>query len=278
MEYILNSLDGGILKIELNRPKKRNALTLDMYTEFAELLNTAQTKPEIRVALVSAAVGDNYSAGNDLQDFLDHPAGNGDSPQKQMIDALRVLDKPIVGAVRGAAVGSGATMLTYFDFVYASQNARFQYPFINLALVPEFGTSFSLPDQVGYLRAAEIVLLGHPFDASTALSMGLVTKVFPNVEVLAAAEKIAQELAQKPLAALKASKQLLRRQVRPRVAQATQDEMMEFSERVRSADAREALIAFFEKRPPRFNSSETALIQSNRSLPFDLGAPEADAH
>ena len=102
MEYILNSLDGGILKIELNRPQKRNALTLDMYTEFAELLNTAQTKPEIRVVLVSAA-GDNYSAGNDLQDFLDHPPGSGDSPQKQMIDALRVLDKPLVGAVRGAA-------------------------------------------------------------------------------------------------------------------------------------------------------------------------------
>jgi enoyl-CoA hydratase/carnithine racemase len=144
MEYILNNLDGGILKIELNRPQKRNALTLDMYTQFAELLNTAQTKPEIRVVLVSAA-GDNYSAGNDLQDFLNHPPGSGDSPQKQMIDALRVLDKPLVGAVRGAAVGSGATMLTYFDFVYASQNARFQYPFINLALVPEFGTSFSLP-------------------------------------------------------------------------------------------------------------------------------------
>jgi enoyl-CoA hydratase/carnithine racemase len=204
MEYILKSLDGGILKIELNRPQKRNALTLDMYTELAGLLNTAQTKPEIRVVLVSAA-GDNYSAGNDLQDFLDHPPGIGDSPQKQMIDALRVLDKPLVGAVRGTAVGSGATMLTYFDFVYASQNARFQYPFINLALVPEFGTSFSLPDQVGYLRAAEIVLLGHSFDASSALSMGLVTKVLPDAEVLATAEKVVQELAQKPLAALKAS-------------------------------------------------------------------------
>jgi enoyl-CoA hydratase/carnithine racemase len=258
MEYILNSLDGAILKIELNRPKKRNALTLDMYTEFAELLNTAQTKPEIRVALVSAAVGDNYSAGNDLQDFLDHPAGNGDSPQKQMIDALRVLDKPIVGAVRGAAVGSGATMLTYFDFVYASQNARFQYPFINLALVPEFGTSFSLPDQVGYLRAAEIVLLRHPFDAATALNLGLVTKVLPDAEFLARAEKIAPELAQKQAAALKASKHLLRGQFRPRVEQATQDEMVEFSERVRSADAREALTAFFEKRPPHFNTGETA--------------------
>jgi enoyl-CoA hydratase/carnithine racemase len=115
-----------------------------------------------------------------------------------------------------------------------------------------------LPDQIGYLRAAEIVLLGHPFDASSALTMGLVTKVLPDAEVLATAEKIAQELAQKPLAALKASKQLLRRQVRPRVEQATQDEMVEFSERVRSADAREALTAFFEKRPLHFNTGETA--------------------
>jgi enoyl-CoA hydratase/carnithine racemase len=115
-----------------------------------------------------------------------------------------------------------------------------------------------LPDQVGHLRAAEIVLLGHAFDASSALSMGLVTAVLPDTEVLTTAEKIAQELAQKPLAALQASKQLLRRQGRPRVAQATQDEMVEFSERVRSADAREALTAFFEKRPPHFNRSGTA--------------------
>jgi enoyl-CoA hydratase/carnithine racemase len=257
MQYILNSLDEGILKIELNRPQKRNALTLDMYTQFAELLNSAQTKPEIRVVLVSAA-GDNCSAGNDLQDFLDHPPESGDSPQKQMIDALRVLDKPLVGAVQGVAVGSGATMLTYFDFVVAGQSAKFQYPFINLALVPEFGTSFTLPDQVGYLRAAEIILLGHPFDAPTALNMGLVTRVLPDAEVLATAEKIAQELAQKPLAALKASKQLLRRQIRPRAEQATRDEMVEFSERVRSADAREALTAFFEKRSPRFNISKSA--------------------
>jgi enoyl-CoA hydratase/carnithine racemase len=168
--------------------------------------------------------GDNYSAEKDLQDSLDHPPGSGDSPQKQMIDALRLLDKPLVGAVRGAAVGAGAAMLTYFDFVYASQNTSFQYPFINLALVTKFGTSFSLPDQVGYSRAAEIVVLGHHFDANQALSMGLITKVLPDAEVLATAEKVAQELAQMSLAALKASKQLLRRQVRGRVEQATQDE------------------------------------------------------
>ena len=86
--------------------------------------------------------------------------------------------------------------------------------------------------------------------------MGLVTKVLPDAEVLVTAEKVAQDLAQKPLTALKASKQLLRRHVRPSVEQATEDELVEFSERVRSADAREALTAFFEKRPPRFNSSK----------------------
>jgi enoyl-CoA hydratase/carnithine racemase len=102
-----------------------------------------------------------------------------------------------------------------------------------------------LPDQVGYLRAAEIILLGHPFDAPTAQNMGLVTRVLPDAEVLASAENIAQELAQRPLAALKASKQLLRRQFRLRVEQATQDELAEFSERVRSVDAREAVTAFF---------------------------------
>lgn len=232
-------------------------LTLDMYTAIAELLEAARIKPEIRVVLVHAS-GDHFSAGNDLQDFLDHPPGSGESPQRKMMDALRVLDKPLVGAVRGSAMGSSATMLTYFDFVYAGQSTKFQYPFINLALVPEFGTSFSLPDQVGYLRAAEIVLLGHPFDASQALNMGLVTKVLPDAEVFATAEKIAQELSQKPSDALQASKQLMRRQTRPHVAQAVQDEVVEFSEKVRSADSREALTAFFEKRPPRFNGGETA--------------------
>ena len=257
MEDILNRLDGDILKIAFNRPQKRNALTLDMYTEFAGMLNKAQAIPEIRVVLVSAT-GDHYSAGNDLQDFLNHPPGLGDSPQMKLIEALRLFDKPLVGAVRGSAIGSGATMLTYFDFVVAGESARFQYPFINLALVPEFGTSFSLPDQVGYLRAAEIILLGHPIDATTALGMGLVTKVLPDAEVMLAAEKIVQELAQKSAAALKASKQLLRKQFRPRVEQATKDEMVEFSEKVRSGDAREALTAFFEKRQPQFNSSESA--------------------
>ncbi|QEE28893.1 enoyl-CoA hydratase [Terriglobus albidus] len=254
MSDIVGTQDGAILRIELNRPQKKNALTSEMYITIAELLNGAQSNPEVRVVLIHSS-GDVFSAGNDLQDFIDHPPGTGDGPQKKLIDALSRLDIPLVAAVRGAAVGSGATMLSYCDFVYVGESSKFQYPFINLAVVPEFGTSFSLPEQVGYLRAAEVILLGHPFDATVAQSMGLVTKVLPDSEVFEVAVRTSNELAQKPAGALQASKQLMRRQIRPHVEQAVQAELVEFSEKVRSAEAREAFAAFFEKRPPRFNTS-----------------------
>lgn len=257
MKDILARLDEHILTIEFNRAQKRNALTLEMYLEIVRLLSEAQDDPDVRVVLLSS-VGDNFSAGNDLQDFLDHPPGAGDSPQKKMIDALRALDKPLVAAVRGAAVGSGATMLSYCDFVYASETAKFQYPFINLALVPEFGTSFSLVDQVGYLRAAEIILLGHPFSAQQALAMGLITSVAADGDVVEAALKTARELVQKPVDALRACKQLMRSHADARLDEAIQMEMLEFSAKVRSDDAREAIAAFFEKRPPRFNAGSPA--------------------
>lgn len=261
MSDIVGTQDGGILRIELNRPQKKNAITSEMYIAIAELLNGAQSRPEVRVVLIHSS-GEVFSAGNDLQDFIDHPPGTGDSPQKKLIDALSRLDIPLVAAVRGAAVGSGATMLTYCDFVYAGESSRFQYPFINLAVVPEFGTSFSLPEQVGYLRAAEIILLGHPFDAASAQSMGLVTKILPDSEVFDAAVRTSNELAQKSAGALRASKQLMRRQIRPHVEQAVQAELVEFSEKVRSAEAREAFTAFFEKRTPRFNTSTSTGTRS----------------
>ncbi|MGR9271174.1 enoyl-CoA hydratase (plasmid) [Rhizobium leguminosarum] len=252
MNDILTGLDEHILTIEFNRAEERNALTLEMYLEIARLLSDARDDPDVRVVLLHS-VGDNFSAGNDLKDFLDHPPGSGDSPQRRLIDALRALDKPLVAAVRGAAVGSGATMLTYCDFVYAGDTAKLQYPFINLALVPEFGASFSLVDQVGYLRAAEIVLLGHPFSAQQALAMGLVTTVVADDDVFEAALKTARELVQKPANALRACKQLMRSYTDTPLDQAIQRELQEFSAKVRSDDAREAISAFVEKRPPRFN-------------------------
>jgi len=146
-------------------------------------------------------------------------------------------------------------MLTHCDFVYAGESAKFQLPFINLALVPEFGSSFSIPARVGHLRAAELYLLGEPFTAPRAAELGLVTRVVPNADLLATATATAQKLAAKPSGALLASKRLLKQaSIRK---QAIKSESEEFMVRVTSADAKEALPAFLEKRPPNFNKTKT---------------------
>jgi enoyl-CoA hydratase/carnithine racemase len=166
--------------------------------------------------------------------------------------ALIDFEKPIVASVHGAAIGGGTTMLAHCDFVYAGESARFQLPFINLALVPEFGSSYLLPLRCGYIRAAELVLLGQPFDAARAAELGLVTQVVPDQNLLATATETARKLAAKPADALRSCKRLMKRAVREPLELAVKFENAEFAARVRSADAKEAFTAFVEKRPPDF--------------------------
>ena len=152
-------------------------------------------------------------------------------------------------------------MLTHCDFVYASETAKFQMPFINLALVPEFGTSYSLPARVGYLRAVELILLAKRFDAKRALELGLVTAVVPDDQVFATALVIAQELAEKPAGALQACKRLMRQPTREQLERAAKTENEEYAARLRSPESKEALAAFLEKRPPEFSRiKQTATV------------------
>jgi enoyl-CoA hydratase/carnithine racemase len=144
-------------------------------------------------------------------------------------------------------------MLTHCDFVYAGESARFQMPFINLGLVPEFGATWAVPARFGYVRAAELVLLGLPFDAKRAAELGLVTQVVPDQKLLGTATDTAQKLAEKPAGALQACKKLMTRPSREQIEQAMKIENEEFSSRLHSADTREAMTAFFEKRPPDFS-------------------------
>jgi enoyl-CoA hydratase/carnithine racemase len=171
-------------------------------------------------------------------------------------ERVRRFEKPLIAAVQGIAIGGGTTLLTHCDFVYAGANAKFQLPFVNLALVPEFGSSLLLPLRLGYVRAAELILLGQPFDASQAAALGLVTWVVADQKVLATANEIAQRLTEKPSGALQACKSLMRRPLRSQLEQAVRAEAQEFAARVRSADAREAFTAFFEKRRPDFTKSQ----------------------
>jgi enoyl-CoA hydratase/carnithine racemase len=253
MSEIITERSGHILQIQLNRLEKKNAMTVAMYITLTDLLNDAAKDNQIRVVLWHGA-GDSFSAGNDIEDFLKNPPGAGESPQARLIQALINFDKPIVAAVQGAAIGGGTTMLTHCDLVFAGESAKFQMPFVNLAVVPEFGTSYSVPARLGYLRAAGLILLGSRFDAKHAAELGLVTRVVPDQELLDTATDTARQLAEKAPAALQACKRLMRVSTRELLERSVKLENQEFATRVRSAEAKEAFTAFLEKRKPNFDA------------------------
>jgi len=254
MSDIVTERSGSILSVQLNRPEKKNAMTSSMYITMAGVLDDAARDEQVRVVLWHGA-GDSFSAGNDLEDFMKNPPGPGQSPQAQLINGLINFEKPLIAAVRGAAIGGGTTMLAHCDFVYAGESAKFQVPFVNLGLVPEFGSSYLLPLRFGYVRAAALILLGLPFDALRAAELGLVTQVVPDQMVLATATETARKLASKPAGALQASKRLMKRSFREQIKAAMKAENEEFSVQIRSQDAKEALTAFLEKRAPDFTKT-----------------------
>src|SRR5215467_9088548 len=259
MSDINTEHSGSILRVELNRPAKKNAITAAMYTSLAEIFGDAGKDESVRVVLWHGA-GDAFCAGNDMVDFLKNPPGPGNFPQGRLMDALIGFEKPIIAAVQGAAIGGGTTILTHCDFVYAGESAKFQVPFINLALVPEFGSSFSVPARIGHLRAAELFLLGEAFTATRAAELSLVTRVVPDRDLLATATATAQKLAAKASGALLATKRLIKRASIGQLREAALTiEPPVFFERLRSAEAKEAFSAFLEKRPPNFARTTTSV-------------------
>jgi enoyl-CoA hydratase/carnithine racemase len=232
-------------------------MTSSMYITIAELLDAAATDDQVRTVLWHGA-GDSFSAGNDLEDFMKNPPGPGESPQARLMRALINFEKPLVAAVQGAAIGGGTTMLAHCDFVYAAESARFQLPFVNLGLVPEFGSSYLLPLRFGHVTAAKLILLGQPFDASQAAELGLVTQVVPDDKLLATATESAQTLAAKPPAAVQACKRLIKQPFREQLEQAVKRENEEFAVRVRSDEAKAVFRAFFAKRQPASLPKDTA--------------------
>lgn len=252
MKNILTENIDGVLRIEIDRPDKKNALTAAMYQAMADALKAGEADPGVRVLLIHGKA-DLFTAGNDLQDFLDNPPRDDQRPVFQFLYGISQAKKPIVAAVAGAAVGIGTTMLLHCDLVYAAPNARLQLPFVNLGLVPEAGSSLLLPALVGYQRAAELLLLGEPFDAHKAKEMGLVTEVVPAELLLQTAMAQAKKLAAKPAASLRLSKQLMKQGQAAAVAQQIRLESNQFGERLASPEAKEAFSAFLEKRQPDFS-------------------------
>jgi enoyl-CoA hydratase/carnithine racemase len=252
MDQIITEKRDGILRVEINRPDKKNALTSAMYQAMADAIKLAEADSSVRVVLIQGK-SDLFTSGNDLQDFLDNPPRDDKRPVFQFLYGISQAQKPIIAAVAGAAVGIGTTMLLHCDLVYAAPNARLQLPFVNLALVPEAGSSLLLPALIGYQRAAELLLLGEPFTAQKAKEIGIVTEVVPEDQLFDTAMAQAKKLVGKPAASLRLTKQLMKQGQMAAVAQQIRLESERFGERLASPEAKEAFSAFLEKRKPDFS-------------------------
>lgn len=255
MSDILVHREGGVMTLTFNRLDKKNAITAGMYAALAIALAEAVDDPAVRVVVIQGHE-QVFTAGNDLQDFLEHPpqpdADGNPPPVFRFLHTLHQFPKPVVAAVCGPAVGIGTTLLLHADLVYAGDNAAFSLPFVNLGLCPEAGSSHLLPAFVGYARAAEKLLLGEAFYAEEALEMGLVARVLPPHEVNGYAQAQAAKLAAKPSASLQATKMLMKKSFSG-VAQRMNEEGEIFGRMLREPAAREAFQAFMQKRRPDFS-------------------------
>jgi len=243
----------GVATIEIARPEKKNALTLAMYDAMTDALKAAAADKAVRAVLITGQPGV-FTAGNDLQDFMQRPVSNDEPPQVHFMQAFLACEKPIVAAVTGTAVGIGVTMLLHCDLVYVSEDARLSMPFVGLGLVPEFAASLLVPHLMGHPRAAEKLMLGDPFTAAEAVTLGIANAALPAGEVLAHAQRIAERFNDLPPGAVRDTKRLLRAELKERVDQAIRVELALYKERLPSPEAKEAFTAFFQKRKPDFRN------------------------
>ena len=251
MTEIVTTRQDGVMCVGFNRPGKKNAITSDMYLALIATLQSASADASVRVVLIHGS-DEVFTAGNDLADFLAwqsvaKPASH------QFLDALMNFDKPLIAAVSGVAVGIGTTLLLHCDFVYASTSARLALPFVNLGVVPEAGSTYLLTRLAGHQRAAELLLLGEPFSAEKAKEVGLVNDVVAPDKLMETALATARKLAQKPPAAIRITRTLMKQGIAAAAAQANAAELKLFAERLNSPEAKEAMSAFFEKRKPDFS-------------------------
>lgn len=250
-KYVQTEEIDGILKVTINRPDKKNALLPEMYTALADAIDHADADDKIRVLFITGS-GDSFTAGNDLKDFLNNSTDDEDRPVNRFLGTIAQAQTPLVTAVNGLAIGVGVTMLLHCDLNYASETARFQMPFVDLAVVPEAGSSYLLPRMMGRQQAAELLMLGEMFSAAKAQAVGIINDVFESDRLQEIAWQKALSLSQKPPEALKLTKNLLRKGDLATTIEFMREEGKLFRERLVSDESREVMMAFFEKRQPNF--------------------------
>ena len=247
-ELVVVTDDGPVRTVRMNRPEKKNALTMAMYDAMAGGIESAAKNPALRCLLIAGAPT-GFCAGNDIGDFLKMATTSGalGAPILRFLYALARCETPLVAAVQGNAVGIGTTMLMHCDHVVASSDARFSTPFVGLGLVPEAASSLIAPRLMGQARAFSLLVMGRPLSADEAKAAGLVNIVVAPEAVEAEAIKAARAIASLPPQGVLASRRLLRGKPDDIVARIDEEAEL-FKTRLQSTEARAAFEAFLTRK------------------------------
>ncbi|HJS83956.1 MAG TPA: crotonase/enoyl-CoA hydratase family protein [Acetobacteraceae bacterium] len=262
-DKVLFQQDGGIVTLTLNDPAMRNPIsereTVDAIVDALRRLNA---DPSVRVGILTGA-GSAFSSGGDLRAMRDAAEGRAKAPARTMQYykegiqriplAFERVDVPMIAAVNGPAIGAGLDLACMCDIRIAGESARFAESFVKVGLIAGDGGAWLLPRAVGYAKACEMAFTGEIIDAREALAYGLVSRVVPDGELLGAARALAERIAANPSHSVRMTKRLLMEGRNVRM-----DTLLEMAAAMQSlvhatADHREAVAAFLEKRPARFS-------------------------
>ena len=248
--------EDGVLTLTLNRPDALNAFNVGMKEALLAALKDAARDRQVRVVLLTGA-GRAFSAGQDLKERQEPGVADLGAELRTrynpIVFAMRGLEKPIIGAINGVAAGAGISVALACDIRIAADNASFVEVFGRVGLVPDTGSSWLLPRLVGYARAAEMCFTTEPVDAASAERIGLVNRVVPAESLMDEANSMAIKLAQGAPLALALAKRALNRALESSLEDALEFEAQLQSIAGRSADHKEGVAAFVEKRPARFS-------------------------
>jgi 2-(1,2-epoxy-1,2-dihydrophenyl)acetyl-CoA isomerase len=257
-EPVLTDLRDGVLTLTLNRPDRMNALDRAAAGALCAALRAARDDDAVRAIVLTGAgrgfcAGAELGGGGEAQPPLTRAVRkSGISEFTEVAYALDRVDKPVVAAVNGAAVGAGLSYALACDRRFAAASARFAAIFVRRGLVPDCGISFYLPRLVGLSRAAHLLLTGEMIDAERALAMGLVDEVCPDEELQGRARAYAARLAAGASVAVELARRSVRRSFERDLEAAIDFESWAQSVAQRTEDVREGVQAFLEKREPRF--------------------------
>jgi 2-(1,2-epoxy-1,2-dihydrophenyl)acetyl-CoA isomerase len=254
MSSVLYELKEGVGRITLNRPDKLNSFNREMALQLQSILDDCK-KNEVRCVYITGA-GKGFSAGQDLAEVVD-PQGPGmtkilSEHYNPIVTRIRKLDKPVVAAINGVAAGAGANIALCSDVVVAAKSASFIQAFSKIGLIPDSGGTFTLPRLIGWQKASALMMLGDKVSADDAEKMGMIYKVLPDENFAEESFRIAATLAKMPTKGLALTKQALRISMNSSFEDQLQEEDIFQQKAAQTADYKEGVQAFLEKRSPVF--------------------------